>query len=208
VSDGRTSTSVVYGRLQAEGTSHGFLGERETFFSPCQPWRAKGLGAPHVSVKLPSPASVKRHAAASSTIGTASDMVVNTSLDSGAAIAGFSPRRPHPKVQVIRPTTGKSPPAAQNLSSPRAKNISLFPKPKSVVMFAPSRSHKRGASRSSRTLEAGCGGRFGDARRAVLEADGETVWSWRPDAGAKFLRSKLLRDDGGAKEPGPRGDHV
>jgi hypothetical protein len=31
----------------------------------------------------------------------------------------------------------------------------------------------------------------------ALEADGEIVWSWRPDAGAKFLRSKLLRGDGG-----------
>src|ERR1700724_4044999 len=35
-------------------------------------------------------------------------------------------------------------------------------------------------------------------------ADGEGVWSWRPDAGAKFLRSKPLRDDGGkrARSPG------
>ena len=35
-------------------------------------------------------------------------------------------------------------------------------------------------------------------------ADGEVVWSWRPDAGAKFLRSKLLRNDGGktARSPG------
>jgi hypothetical protein len=38
------------------------------------------------------------------------------------------------------------------LSSPFQKNISLFQKPKSVVMFAPSRPHKRGGSRSSRTL--------------------------------------------------------
>ena len=30
-------------------------------------------------------------------------------------------------------------------------------------------------------------------------ADGEAVWSWRPDAGVKFLRSKLLRGDGGKK---------
>src|ERR1700730_25905 len=36
------------------------------------------------------------------------------------------------------------------------------------------------------------------------EVDGEVVWSWRPDAGAKFLRSKLLRSDGGkrARSPG------
>jgi hypothetical protein len=29
------------------------------------------------------------------------------------------------------------------------------------------------------------------------DADGKAVWSWRSEAGAKFLRSKLLRDDGG-----------
>jgi hypothetical protein len=33
----------------------------------------------------------------------------------------------------------------------------------------------------------------------ALEADGEGVWSWHPDAGVKFLRSELLRDDGGQK---------
>src|ERR1700730_3874964 len=38
------------------------------------------------------------------------------------------------------------------LSSPLCKNISLFQKPKSVVVFAPSCPHKRGGSRSSRTL--------------------------------------------------------
>jgi hypothetical protein len=37
----------------------------------------------------------------------------------------------------------------------------------------------------------------------AAEADGEIVWSWRPDAGAKFLRSKLLRDDGGKKARSP-----
>jgi hypothetical protein len=33
----------------------------------------------------------------------------------------------------------------------------------------------------------------------VAATDGEVVWSWLPDAGAKFVRSKLLRDDGGKK---------
>jgi hypothetical protein len=46
-------------------------------------------------------------------------------------------------VQAIVCPTGKSRPTHQNLSNPRAKNISLFPKPKSVVMFAPSRPDKR-----------------------------------------------------------------
>ena len=28
-------------------------------------------------------------------------------------------------------------------------------------------------------------------------ADGEVVWAWHPDAGVKFVRSKLLTGDGG-----------
>src|ERR1700692_312556 len=51
--------------------------------------------------------------------------------------------------------------------------------------------------RSSRYVGRGCGGRCGHVRRTWPEADGEVVWSWRSEAGAKFLRSKLLRDDGG-----------
>jgi hypothetical protein len=57
--------------------------------------------------------------------------------------------------------------------------------------FSPNQKHhprrpaldKRGASRSSRTLSAGCDGRFGDARGLLLartngaDADGEVVWS-------------------------------
>ena len=35
------------------------------------------------------------------------------------------------------------------------------------------------------------------------EADGEVVWSWLPDAGVKFLRSKLFGDDGGKKARSP-----
>ena len=37
----------------------------------------------------------------------------------------------------------------------------------------------------------------------ALEADGEIVWSWHPDAGVKFLRNTLLRDDGGKKARSP-----
>ena len=38
-------------------------------------------------------------------------------------------------------------------------------------------------------------------------ADGQAVWSWRPDAGAKVLE-RAMRALGvtGAKEPGPRGE--
>jgi hypothetical protein len=39
------------------------------------------------------------------------------------------------------------------------------------------------------------------------DADGEVVWSWRPDAGAKFLREAIPARATGAKEPGPRGEH-
>jgi hypothetical protein len=39
---------------------------------------------------------------------------------------------------------------------------------------------------------------------SALEADGEVVWSWRPDAGAKFLREAISAKVTGAKEPGPR----
>ena len=48
------------------------------------------------------------------------------------------------------------------------------------------RRHERGV---------GCGGRGCDARRAALEADGEVVWSWRSEAGAKAAES--FADDGG-----------
>jgi hypothetical protein len=66
-------------------------------------------------------------------------------------------------------------------------------------------SHTRGVSRSSRTL-------VRDAMDAMRHetsdavADGEIVWSWRPDAGAKSLRCAGVRfeDDGGkqARSPG------
>jgi hypothetical protein len=40
-----------------------------------------------------------------------------------------------------------------------------------------SRAHKRGVSRSSRTLGTGCDGRFGDVLTSGADADGEVVWS-------------------------------
>ena len=53
-------------------------------------------------------------------------------------------------------------------------------------------------------MDAGGVERARGARTHDADADGEGVWSWRPDAGAKFLRSKLLRNDGGkrARSPG------
>jgi hypothetical protein len=45
----------------------------------------------------------------------------------------------------------------------------------------------------------------GVARRAAREADGEVVWSWRPDAGVKFAGHDPQATV--AKEPGHRGEH-
>jgi hypothetical protein len=39
-----------------------------------------------------------------------------------------------------------------------------------------------------------------------LLADGEVVWSWRPDAGAKLAMMLRITLVTGAKEPGPRGE--
>src|ERR1700730_5092463 len=44
------------------------------------------------------------------------------------------------------------------------------------------------------------------ARRMTLQADGEAVWSWRPDAGVKF-RGKFSRGATVTKKPGHRGEH-
>ena len=67
---------------------------------------------------------------------------------------------------------------------------------------------ERGALRNVTKRGAGCGGRGCDARRAALEADGEGVWSWRPDAGAKFSQGIIPAKVTVAKEPGHRGEHV
>ena len=39
-------------------------------------------------------------------------------------------------------------------------------------------------------------------------ADGEVVWSWRPDAGVKLAMMLRITRTTGARKPGPRGDHV
>ncbi len=71
-------------------------------------------------------------------------------------------------------------------------------------MLHPSRSHKRGASRSSETWGAGCGGRGCDERRTAHRAYGKTVWSWRPDAGVKSaMMLRICADDGGKKARSP-----
>jgi hypothetical protein len=141
---------------------------------------------------------------ANGTVGTARDAPLPT-LQSGAARNGRQESAaPQPLLaffhQVICPTGS----CREFLSSPSAKNISLFQKPKSVVMFAPSRTREEG--RIAIVTDVGSGMRWTRRCRETsdTEADGEGVWSWRPDAGVKFLRSKLLRDDGGkrARSPG------
>jgi hypothetical protein len=72
------------------------------------------------------------------------------------------------------------------------------------MITSPRPASARGAYASSRTWSAGCDGRGDVDKTSDVAADGEIVWSWRPDAGAKFLRSKLLRGDGG-KKPGSPG---
>jgi len=61
------------------------------------------------------------------------------------------------RLQLICPSIWFS----EIVSIPFVKNISSFQKIKSSVWSAPSRALKRGATRSSRVLGAGCDGRFG-----------------------------------------------
>ena len=39
-------------------------------------------------------------------------------------------------------------------------------------------------------------------------ADGEIVWSWRPDAGVKLAMMLRITPTTGARKPGPRGEHA
>src|SRR5216683_2945020 len=81
--------------------------------------------------------------------------------------------------------------------------------PKSVASFRLSRFHKRGGSRSSRTLGMGCDGRTSPSAMIARTnggcADGEVVWSWRSDAGAKLVETIPLMTV--ATKHGHRGDH-
>jgi len=90
---------------------------------------------------------------------------------------------------ALRPATKR--PAGQitrKTVKPSAKNILLFRNNKSdYILIIPS--DERGGSRSSRT----CGGMRWTRRRrmtSAVVADGESVWSWHPEAGVKFAGSK------------------
>jgi hypothetical protein len=65
----------------------------------------------------------------------------------------------------------------------------------------------RGAGRDRHERAVGCGGRSGHERRTWQVAYGEVVWSWRPDAGVKFVRSKSFSGMTVARKPGHRGEH-
>jgi hypothetical protein len=93
---------------------------------------------------------------------------------------------------------------ANSLSSPFRKNISLFPKPKSVVVFASSRPTE-GRFAIVTDVERGMRWTLMARETDALDADGEDVWSWRPDAGVKLAEEIPLMT--GAREPGPRGEH-
>ena len=92
----------------------------------------------------------------------------------------------------------------KTLSTPRAKNIPLPPSGKSPLQARPVPTRQEGRSRSSRNA-----GR--DAVDADVpltngtEADGEVVWSWRPDAGAKSRGSSICKMTV-ARKPGHRGE--
>src|SRR2546421_9727942 len=92
------------------------------------------------------------------------------------------------------------------MSSPESK-IFRFTIRKSRIITPAIPAHKRGVSRSSRyvgwnAVDALASGVFFTPDENA-KAYGEVVWSWRRDAGAKLLRSKLLRGDGGKKARSP-----
>jgi len=78
------------------------------------------------------------------------------------------------------------------MSSRLAKNIPLNMSGKSVIYLRASHP-MRGAARDRHERAVGCGGREALRTTSAGGADGEAVWSWRPDAGVKFARSKTFR---------------
>jgi len=77
--------------------------------------------------------------------------------------------------------------------------------PKSVASFPLSRLDKRGVGHRHER-EAGCDGRGWRRKTSGTIADGQGVWSWRPDAGVKLAGDDLQATV--AKEPGHRGERV
>ena len=115
------------------------------------------------------------------------------------AAAGFSVRaktnftRPFKPVRSIHPLTRKN----------FACAVGQISGPSSPVLL-----HKRGVSRSSRTLAAGCDGRVGFTGRVKREADGKSVWSWSPDAGIKLFRETFRERRRWQQSPVHRGERA
>jgi len=86
------------------------------------------------------------------------------------------------------------------MSSPFRKNILLSPSGKSNLRLALSRLDKRGV-RVVTNVGAGCDGRGWCRKTSGAGADGEVVWSWRPDAGVKL--AEFSAGDGGKKARSP-----
>ena len=90
------------------------------------------------------------------------------------------------------------------LASPFEKNISLRDLVDAALLIPAIPPLSRGAfrDRHKRWVR--------DAVDAVVaqderrQADGEVVWSWRPDAGAKLCG--MIHKATGARKPGPRGE--
>ena len=79
----------------------------------------------------------------------------------------------------------------------------LAPSGKSKPSSRASRLDEEGRfGRSSRYVGRGCGGRCGHVRRTWPEADGEVVWFWRSEAGAKVAGS-VLRTTVATKQRSP-----
>jgi hypothetical protein len=111
-------------------------------------------------------------------------------------------RRPTSQIPIQPPAT-KQPDGqiTKTLSIPSRKNISLPSSGKSVIQIRASHPI-RGALRTSRTLRWDAVDAGDGERRTPELADGEVVWSWRPDAGVKLPRS-LLGSEGGKKARSP-----
>src|SRR6266851_3530226 len=77
--------------------------------------------------------------------------------------------------------------------------FALAPSGKSQRCSRPSRLDEEGRfGRSSRYVGRGCDGRGWHVRRTWPCADGEVVWSWRSNAGAKVVKTlSRLTGDGG-----------
>jgi hypothetical protein len=94
--------------------------------------------------------------------------------DGSAKLAGGQLR----DVGVICPTGNLRMSTMRNLPVvPFCRRRGACDTPPIYFTFTPFRTRKRGASRSSRTLGAGCDGRCDINRRVMSQADGEVVWS-------------------------------